>query len=235
MNSCLNLDWCSYEAARYAVERWHYSRAMPTPPLVKIGVWEAGRFIGCVLFGRGATQNLGSPYGLNTLEVCELVRIALREHTTPVSRIVRLALRMLARRSPGLRLVVSFADPAQDHHGGIYQAGNWIYTGRSTDYDQFRTGDGRLWHPRQVSTLGAKRQYGAIRKTPKIADCVRVRVPGKHRYLMPLDSGMRTQLAPLAKPYPKRPGVPSKDGVAPDDQSGDGGSSSTGTLHMAAV
>ena len=32
-----------------------------------------------------------------------------------------------------------------------------------------------------------------------------IKVPGKHRYLMPLDDEMRAKIAPLAKPYPKRP------------------------------
>jgi hypothetical protein len=27
---------------------------------------------------------------------------------------------------------------------------------------------------------------------------------GKYRYLMPLDAAMRAQIAPLAKPYPKK-------------------------------
>jgi hypothetical protein len=33
---------------------------------------------------------------------------------------------------------------------------------------------------------------------------VAVAVPGKHRYLMPLDDDMRARILPLAKPYPKR-------------------------------
>ena len=31
-----------------------------------------------------------------------------------------------------------------------------------------------------------------------------VKGSSKHRYLMPLDEAMRAQIAPLAKPYPKR-------------------------------
>ena len=42
----LRLDWCSYEAAKYAVEHWHYSKRMPKSKLAKIGVWEDGEFIG---------------------------------------------------------------------------------------------------------------------------------------------------------------------------------------------
>jgi hypothetical protein len=31
-----------------------------------------------------------------------------------------------------------------------------------------------------------------------------VKAGDKHKYLMPLDEAMRAQIAPLAKPYPKR-------------------------------
>ena len=51
----LKLDWATHEAATYAVEHWHYSHTMPKSKLVKIGVWEDGKFIGVVLFGVGAT------------------------------------------------------------------------------------------------------------------------------------------------------------------------------------
>jgi hypothetical protein len=36
---------------------------------------------------------------------------------------------MVQRHCSGLRLIVSFADTAQGHHGGIYQAAGWIYSG----------------------------------------------------------------------------------------------------------
>jgi hypothetical protein len=177
---------------------------MPTPPVIKMGVWENGEFIGCVLFSRGSTNNLGKPYGLKTTEVCELTRIALASHLTPVSKILSFALKTLIGKEKGLRLIVSFADPEQNHHGGIYQATNWIYTGQSEDYDKFRDRTGRVWHPRQVSATGYKKQYGEYRRVPIINQCERVRVVGKHRYLYPLDRAMHRQIAPLAKPYPKR-------------------------------
>jgi len=100
------------------------------PPLVKVGAWEDGKFIGVVIFSRGATPSLLNPFDLKQNEGCELTRIALTDHTSPVSRVVRLAMQFLKRSSPELRLIVSFADPGEGHHGGIYQAGNWIYTRR---------------------------------------------------------------------------------------------------------
>ena len=49
----LRLDFCSYQAAQYACRRWHYSKKIPVGKLVKIGVWEDGKFIGAIIFGDG--------------------------------------------------------------------------------------------------------------------------------------------------------------------------------------
>jgi len=49
MSASLHLDWCSHDAARHAVMRWHYSRQMPSCKLVKVGVWEDGRFVGAII------------------------------------------------------------------------------------------------------------------------------------------------------------------------------------------
>ncbi|WP_448167688.1 Mom family adenine methylcarbamoylation protein [Burkholderia ambifaria] len=196
----LKLDWCTHEAATYAVMHWHYSKRMPMPPLVRVGVWESGKFIGCVLFGRGASPHLGAPYGLTQLECCELVRIALTKHVTPVSRIVKLAIKLLRENSPGLRLIVSFADANQGHHGGIYQAGNWLYLGKSAASVEYFH-EGRWKHQREVSG-GA---FGGERKIADASGLPKRRTDGKHRYVMPLDERMRERLAPHALPYPKPP------------------------------
>jgi hypothetical protein len=219
----LNLDWCSHAAATYAVEHWHYSRRMPVGKLVKIGVWEGGSFRGCILFARGNNPTLGDKYGLSCLETCELVRIALQTHETPVSRMGAIAVKMLKQLAPGLRLIVSFADPAQKHVGSIYQAMGWIYTGMSVPSWQWFH-DGRWKHNREVTSgaFGGRRVLTHYAHLPK-------RLPiGKHRYLYPLDAAMRTQIAPLAQPYPKRATSIAAD--APTVQVGEGGSTPTVAL-----
>ena len=126
----LRVDWCDYKAAKFAVEHWHYSKTMPSSKIAKFGVWEDGRFIGAVLYSWGANNNIGKPYGLKQVEVCELVRVALTEHVSQVSQIVAVTLRILKKQSPGLRLIASYADPREGHNGSIYQAMNWIYAGK---------------------------------------------------------------------------------------------------------
>jgi hypothetical protein len=188
----LKIDWATHEAAKYACVNWHYSKCMPVGKLVKIGAWESNKFIGVVLFGRGANNNMLKPFGIEQDQGCELVRIALTTHKTPVSRIVAQAMRFLKRQSQGLRMIVSYADPEAGHHGGIYQAGNWLYTGPSGEAIKVFY-KGKWSHKKTVDDAGVSQ-----------ANLPKKKVQGKHRYLMPLDDAMRVQIAPLAKPYPKR-------------------------------
>lgn len=146
----LRLDWCSYKAAKYAVEHWHYSKCMPAGKTVKIGIWENRKFIGCIIFSMGAQIDLVKQYGLTPFQGCELTRIAMKTHKSPVTKCVAIALKMLRKIAPKLRLVVSFADPKENHFGVVYQAGNWIYTGKSDDCPYAIIGD-RIIHPRTVS------------------------------------------------------------------------------------
>lgn len=188
---------CSHDAARYAVLHWHYSKVMPSGKLVKYGAWEDGRFVGAVIFGRGASAplavSLEGRYGIPVTAWAELTRVALTAHQVPVSAIVARALEQLRADCPGLRLVVSFADPEQGHVGGIYQAGNWTYTGRSASVVQYWI-RGRWRHER-----GAHAE--------KTARTLRRSRVGKYRYEMPLDRAMRRQVARHALPFPRGSGL----------------------------
>lgn len=196
----LRIDWASHDAAKFACENWHYSGCMPgAKKVLMLGVWEKGAFVGVVIFSPGATASLGSPYGLNQIQCTELVRVALRKHEANVSRIISVALRFLGKNAPGIRLVISFADPMQGHHGGIYQAGGWIYSGTSAPTKVFRVA-GKIIHPRSLGASDFKK--GKKKQLPTNAESLIA--PGKHRYLMPLDDEMRAKITPLAKPYPKR-------------------------------
>lgn len=203
MKADLRVDWATAQAAKYACENWHYSRCVPVFKCVRVGVWEAGVFVGVVLFGQGATPEIGSPYGLPQTEICELTRVALTKHKTQVSRIIALALRFLKRQCPGLRLVVSFADSGQGHHGGIYQAGGWIYAGGAETH-AFKV-NGVIIHPKSLhSKYGKGGQSIPWLRANVDPNAERIVAGFKHRYLMPLDAEMREQIAHLAKPYPKR-------------------------------
>lgn len=196
----LRLNWCSHAAAKYAMEHWHYSKCMPAGKTVKIGVWEDGAFIGAIIFSKGAAPQSHCPYGITNTEICELTRVSLRsDHKCAVTRVVAIGIRMLRKQSPGLRLIVSYADPAHGHHGGIYAGGGWTYTGETapcTHYVFVATGEAA--HSKTLAT-GRKGYVTALRKANKIRPIKTT----KYKYLMPLDNEMRAQVEALSKPYIK--------------------------------
>lgn len=191
--SILKVDWCSHEAAKYACEKWYYTHTAPAGKLVKIGAWERSQFVGAVLFGSGANNNLGKPYGLKMTECCELVRVAFHHHETSLTRIVSIAIKMLKKQSPGLRLILSYADSTV-HHGGIYQGMNWLYIGDTQGDDEY------IYHGERMHGRSVRAKWGTRVGIP---DLIIVKGPVKHRYAYPLDEELRERLQPLAKPFPK--------------------------------
>ena len=175
-----------------------------------IGVWEDEKFIGVVLFGNGAGQATnGKKYGLERRgEVAELARVALTDHKAPVSRIISIAIKMMKKRNTGIRLVISFADEKeQGHIGGIYQAGNWIYTGLFTGKSS-KIIFGKIVHGKTLQnkkTKDGRRFQSSIHWIRKNVDPNAEEYQSKkHRYLMPLDDEVKKTVIKFKKPYPKR-------------------------------
>ena len=165
-----------------------------------------------MLYGDGANNEMFKPYGLVYEQGAELVRVALRPgHVSAVSRIVSISLRFLRRACPGIRLVISFADPEQRHHGGIYQAGGWLYLGMTEPADEYLV-NGKRMHGRALRSTRSTHRLKDLRSANVMDWARQVFEPGirvvsgssKHRYLMPLDDEIRARLLPLARPYPKR-------------------------------
>lgn len=192
----LQVDWCEYRAAKFAVENWHYSGCMPAIKNVNLGVWENGDFIGAVVFSRSANSNLGKIFDLDQPDYAELTRVALDEHKSPVSQIVMYAINMLKEKDRGLECLFSYADPVQDHDGTIYQAMNWYYLGRGSKSRLGRIKGTSDWkHSRQIQRLiqtdRAKRENIEWKK-----------VPGKYKYVYPLEKSIEAKVKDMAKPYP---------------------------------
>lgn len=194
---------CDAKAAKYAVMNFHYSKKMPLGKLIKYGVWENNNFLGAVIYGRGTGTYLGQPYGLDMIEVCELVRVALREHKSPVTQILSKTIKLLRQENQGLRLIVSFADPNFGHTGIIYQAGGWIFAGLSPVQTEYFY-KGKWFHSRNLGRLG----FGGFPEIARLSKEEKKLLPtrkqkGKYRYLYPLDRTMRKQIEKLRQPYPR--------------------------------
>lgn len=204
--SDLRVDWCDFNAAIFAVTHWHYSKSMPSAKRVNIGIWENGAFVGAVVYGIGANRSIGLEFGLNMFSCTELCRVALApDRVTPTTQILAATRKLLKSHSPNLHLIVSYADVDQQHHGGLYQADNWVYLGMT----QLNGGSpkfkihGKVLHGKQIRNLyGAGVNVDWLRKHVD-PNAERFYTLGKHKYVYPLDKRMRKQVLPLSQPYPK--------------------------------
>ena len=193
----LHLAYCSGEAAKFACSNWHYSRKLPSFKTARFGVWEDENFIGAVVFSHPLPP-LRKTFGVQKMRIVELSRVALAEHKTPVSRILAVALRLLFETNPKIELVISFADTEQGHHGGVYQAGGWLYTGAQSSGPRYRDG---------LKPMHS-RVYHQMRREQKNTDHI-VRYEGsvKHRYVKfgpAASSGLEGRVKQMLKSYPKR-------------------------------
>ena len=205
----LKIDWASKDAVKYACQNWHYSKTVPCGKIVKVGVWEDNKFIGVVLFSRGANPYLFNSFNLTQDKGCELTRIALDKHKSNVSQIMSLAIRKLKSLCPDLELIISFADADQEHLGIIYQATNWIYSGLS---NKNKKGTAYIINNKKVHSKTANERVrsrnlrGTLDNIKRVYNTENVRhhiTKGKHKYLMPLNKTMRNKVILLSKPYPK--------------------------------
>lgn len=222
----LKIDWATHQAAKFACENWHYSKCMPSFKTVKIGAWENQKFVGVVIFSMGAAPQAHCPYKVQPREICELTRVAFTKHKTPISKILSICLKFLKKQSPKLKLIVSYADPEQGHHGGIYQAAGWIYEGVTNPCEQFEfVSTGERIHSKTIKT--GRRGYATKLKNAGVIRSVKL---VKHKYLFPLDVETKRRIMPLSKPYPKRAGSIVVD--APAIHAGEGGAEPTPALHF---
>jgi hypothetical protein len=112
-------------SSRKVVERFHYSGKCAQNSQIHFGVFLGGRLEGALQFGpsidkRRMAQNLG--VGFN--ETLELNRMALSDACpkNSESRALGICLRILKKKYPHLRVIISFADACQCGDGTIYRA-----------------------------------------------------------------------------------------------------------------
>lgn len=190
------------EAIKYACHHFHYSKSVPVNTF-GYNVYMDKVWCGVILFGTGANNHIGEPYGLAQGEAIELVRIAMNGKQKEVTKPLAIALRLIKKDCPAVKLIVSYADVDQKHKGIIYQASNWIYTGI------YNVGTvsgymikGKKVHNKTIYGYGVKQNLESVKKfiDPNAEKFV---TQGKHKYLYAVDKSMVELIQGLAKPYPK--------------------------------
>ena len=96
---------------------------------------------------------------------------------------------------PNIKAIVSYADPEKNHKGGIYQAMNWTYIGK-TSSSKIYIENGKEIHSKTISD---RIRFNKLDKNHNLEYKV---VKGKYKYVYLFDKSFADKLNKLKKPYP---------------------------------
>lgn len=151
----------------------HYAHRIPNS-IFTFGIYAGSLLQGVVSYGMTANNNLNEI--IEGVKAIELNRLVINDDVdrNALSFFVSQSLKML----PKPMVVISYADSGQGHHGYIYQATNWIYTGLGKGDYEFRK-NGRQYHRKNIYDLLGT---GSLENAKKHGYEV-VKVEPKHRYI----------------------------------------------------
>lgn len=146
---------------------------------------------------------LGFPASRWTEQVIELSRLARSANRVPLTMLISLCVSRIKRQ--GFDLLISYADKAEGHHGGVYQAACWKYAGSRERQITGCIINGELVHGRVCN-----HRYGT-RSAEKLRALLNIDVQphydeGKHLYwkaLGPTGIAKAERLGLKSLPYPK--------------------------------
>ena len=127
---------------RFETHDWfnnkHYAKRIPSISYC-YGLYDINKVLqGVISFGSPPSRSLvvGSFNGKYQDDFLELNRLCVEDNLekNSLSFFVSQSLKLL----PKPKVIVSYADTSQNHHGYIYQATNWIYTGLSDKRTEWR-------------------------------------------------------------------------------------------------
>lgn len=115
------------------VKRLHYSGKVVRNSQINIGVFYAGDLMGALQFGPPLDKRkvLGLVSGTEWNNMIELNRMALDDRLprNGESRVLAVSARILRKRMPSLKWVLSYSDATQCGDGTIYRASGFVLTG----------------------------------------------------------------------------------------------------------
>lgn len=190
----MRLEIASFKAIKYACINFHYAKTVPVNTFGYSVFNSENEWCGVVLYGTGASPKIGKLYNLQQGQVLEFVRMALNgKQNVPVSKIMSLSLKLLKKKVPLCKLIVSYADQEQGHYGTIYQASNYYYLGEVKSPPII---EGK--HNKSMGgNIGAARKL--LGREPKVFF-----PKPKHKYIYPIDKTLVPLCISLSKPYPKK-------------------------------
>ena len=141
MQSEYEIRQIPFSETKHWILNIHYAKRLPSISYA-YGLYRHNEMVGMVSYGTPASPSLckGICGEEHRSDVIELNRLVLRDNLpNEASFLVSRSLKML----PTPKVVVSYADTAQDHAGIVYQATNWLFTGTTKKRTDMAGKDGK--------------------------------------------------------------------------------------------
>ena len=150
-----NIEKISYADTKPFILDIHYAKRMPSISYA-YGLYKKNNLIGIISYGSPVSPSLckGIAGENNRSLVLELNRLVLKNNEkNQASMLIGASLRLL----PKPKIIVSYADTAQNHLGVVYQATNFMFTGTTKPRTDMAGKDGK--HSRHHLGDRTKRVY----------------------------------------------------------------------------
>lgn len=156
----------------------HYAHRIP-PIDYCFGLYDMENLIGVCSFGTPLSSMLRD--SIPSFKLYELNRLVVNEglHKNSLSYFVSSCIKLM----PKPCVLVSYADTSQNHHGYIYQATNWIYTGLSAKFMDYMVQGMEHLHGQSIMDMSRGQENRVQWLKDKFGDKLYMKErPRKHRY-----------------------------------------------------
>lgn len=142
------------------VKKHHYSGKVVQNSSLHFGVFLDGGLHGVMSFGPSLDKRkiLGLVKGTGWNEFIELNRMAFDDYLprNSESRSIAIALRMIRKKAPQIKWVISFADGCQCGDGTIYRASGFVLTGIKKNENSCMLPNGQTIHKMTLESNGTR-------------------------------------------------------------------------------
>jgi len=203
---------CDTKLAREYIATYHYTRLFPDSTRNTFIGKYGESLAGIITFGTGCGMNIFRSLipNISASSVRELTRLWSPDGL-PKNTESKLIMESIKKLPNEVKLIVSFADPAHNHIGTIYQATNFYYCGMSNTGKQIIDKNGQIFHPRNIGIYKLRHPEYKELSTNDIMNIYGwkyVSGNGKHRYVLLRGTHkekkeMYKQIKEKIQPYPK--------------------------------
>jgi hypothetical protein len=197
IDSYLCKEWCLKK---------HYAKRLP-PIEHAFGLWDnEGMMQGIVTYGTPVSSTLRDLWD-NKYKLMELNRLVINEGLE--KNVLSFLVAQSFNQMPKPMVLVSYADTSKNHHGYIYQATNWFYTGLSAVFKDYYVKGMEHLHNGTIMDMSRGQENRVEWLRNKFGEnLIMIDRPRKHRYFYFIGNKkeckeMKQMLPYKTEPYPK--------------------------------